>query len=260
VYSHATAINNNGDVAGVVAYAPSGDTGRMDDRGFLRRASDGTVVELPRPTNAIAYPAIAINDSRDVVGHFYTSVTESQAYLWRESTGQIVELGTFGGDTSRAEAINNAGDIVGYATDAAGAAHAFVRPIAGNAITPLAELDGALRSYAFDINDAGVIVGAADFTGATHAVLWDAQGKPTDLDAWLDTVNPAMGASWTIHTASAINASGMVVGTGIYNDGAGGLSDGTRAYVLDASPLVPEPASAALLAPLALLALRRRRR
>ena len=46
----------------------------------------------------------------------------------------------------------------------------------------------------------------------------------------------------------------------IYNDGPGGLSDGTRAFLLDASALVPEPGSLALLGLAAPVLLRRRPR
>ena len=41
-------------------------------------------------------------------------------------------------------------------------------------------------------------------------------------------------------------ASGLITGVGTYNDGAGGLSDGKRAFLLDASSLVPEPSTTAL--------------
>ena len=52
---------------------------------------------------------------------------------------------------------------------------------------------------------------------------------------------------------------GIIVGSGTYNDGPGGLSDGMRGFVLDGSSLlVPEPASlAAMLVPALLLARRR---
>ena len=49
------------------------------------------------------------------------------------------------------------------------------------------------------------------------------------------------------------------MGEGSYNDGPGGLTDGQRAFVLDASSLVPEPSGIALLS-LASLALVRRTR
>jgi hypothetical protein len=90
-------------------------------------------------------------------------------------------------------------------------------------------------------------------------------GQMIDLDAWLDANNPVDGAKWTLrhHSSSGplgmgLSDSGWLTGTGYYNDGPGGLSDGDRAFLLDISSLiVPEPSSLALLA-LAVPALIRR--
>jgi hypothetical protein len=51
----------------------------------------------------------------------------------------------------------------------------------------------------------------------------------------------------------------LITGVGNYDDGPGGLSDGNRAFVLDASNLVPEPGSFALLSLAAFPFLCRRR-
>ena len=68
-----------------------------------------------------------------------------------------------------------------------------------------------------------------------------------DLDAWLDAENPTQGGYWTLDVAYGLSDTGWITGTGTYNDGAGGLSDGLRAFLLDANSLVPEPGSLALL-------------
>jgi uncharacterized membrane protein len=257
-YSRAQAINNNGDVVGLNAYSPVSGSSMMDERGFLRRASDASIITLPRPAGAIAYPALALNDSRDVVGSFYTSLATDQAYLWRESTGEMTSLGTLGGANSRAYAINSDGDVVGDAQNSAGQYRGFIRRAADGILKPLAEFDGNTRTDAFDINDSSVVVGSYYRPGVARAAMWTADGRAVDLDAWLDFANPAAGAQWTIFEARAINSSGMIAGTGTYNDGPGGLSDGTRAFLLDASS-VPEPTSA-LLVPLAILVMRRARK
>ena len=75
----------------------------------------------------------------------------------------------------------------------------------------------------------------------------DAGGTMIDLDAWLDANNPTEGAKWTLTIANGLSDSGWIIGGGTYNDGPGGLSDGTRAFLLDASALVPEPSAAAAL-------------
>ena len=81
---------------------------------------------------------------------------------------------------------------------------------------------------------------AAGAGGGSWPTLWlnDAGNTAVDLDAWLDAVNPTLGAYWTLPEARAINNDGLITGTGHYDDGPGGLSDGSRAFVLDASSLV----------------------
>jgi hypothetical protein len=59
------------------------------------------------------------------------------------------------------------------------------------------------------------------------------------LNAWLDVNNPVEGAKWTLDFGSGINDNGLITGTGNYDDGPGGLSDGFRAFLLDASSLLP---------------------
>ena len=65
--------------------------------------------------------------------------------------------------------------------------------------------------------------------GGSWATLWqtDAGNTAVDLDAWLDATNPTLGAYWTLTEAHGINNNGLITGSGIYNDGPGGLSDGT---------------------------------
>ena len=93
---------------------------------------------------------------------------------------------------------------------------------------------------------------SADAAVRAVATLWqtDAGNTAVDLDAWLDATNPTLGAYWSLSVALGINDNGLITGYGNYDDGPGGLSDGTRAYILDASTLVgvPEPATLALLA------------
>jgi hypothetical protein len=84
-----------------------------------------------------------------------------------------------------------------------------------------------------------------------------------DLDAWLDATNPTEGAKWTLTEALGLTDGGLITGDGTYNYGPGGLTDGTRAFLLDASALlpVPEPMSLSLLTLVgATLLLRRPRR
>jgi uncharacterized membrane protein len=103
---------------------------------------------------------------------------------------------------------------------------------------------GGTSSHAYDINETGFVVGVADRAagngGGSWATLWqiDAGNTAIDLDAWLDAINPTLGAYWNLKEARGINIDGLITGQGIYDDGLGGLSDGYRAFVLNASRLV----------------------
>jgi formylglycine-generating enzyme required for sulfatase activity len=64
-----------------------------------------------------------------------------------------------------------------------------------------------------------------------------------NLDTWLDATDPTEGAKWTLYYASRVSDNGLITGYGLYDDGVGGMSDGTRAFILDASTLIPESSS-----------------
>ena len=118
----------------------------------------------------------------------------------------------------------------------------------------LGTLSGTV-SYPYAINASGQVAGYASTIGSGfyHAFLYigtpGVDGHMIDLDAWLKANNPTEGAKWTLTEAHGLTDTGLITGVGTYNDGPGGLSDGTRAFLLDASALVvPEPASLVLLA------------
>jgi probable HAF family extracellular repeat protein len=126
---------------------------------------------------------------------------------------------------------------------------------------------GGTEARAYGINDAGQVVGTSYPAGSTvwHAFLYTGtpgvDGHMIDLDAWLDANDPASAAQWTLDSAEGINESGWIAGYGSYDpDGAGSSPTVTRAFLLDASSLVPEPVSIGALAAGAVVSLVRRRR
>ena len=108
----------------------------------------------------------------------------------------IIDLGTLGGDFSRARAINNLGQVVGWAECADGA-HAFLWE--HGTMTDLGGPYEDEHSYANDISESGHVV----ISSANRAYLW--YNGTTQLIQGL-------GPSVTAHPY-AVNSLGQVVGT-----------------------------------------------
>lgn len=113
--------------------------------------------------------AYGINAAGEAVGQAYLPDGQSRAFRW--TSGNMVDLGTLGGDNSWAAAINSAGDVVGAATLSGETYVAFryhngvMSPLPGLETTP---------SLALAINDLGDIGGQYEVDanyGIWHAFL-----------------------------------------------------------------------------------------
>jgi probable HAF family extracellular repeat protein len=128
------------------------------------------------------------------------------ALVWEQGKAEPIDLGTFGGNESRAIAINEQSQVIGWSQRSNAAVHAFLWQ--GGHMRDLGTLGGR-RSEPSALNERGQVAGVADTTsGQSHAFLW-ANGRMRDLGI--------LGGSWS--EAKAINARGEVVG--ISEDGAG---------------------------------------
>ena len=246
-------INASGQVAGGATTAGGashaflytgipGSGGAMADLGTLGGSSSG---------------GTAINTSGQVTGSSDTAGGASHAFLYTGtpgSGGAMADLGTLPGWTnSIGTAINDSGQVAGWIHNSDSVnAHAFLytgTPGSGGSMADLSTLGGS-GSIGEAINAFGQVAGYSYTTGnlTTHAFLYTGtpgiDGHMIDLNSWLDTHNPIDGAKWTLREASGLNDTGLITGTGVYHDG---LGDSYRAFVLDASALVPEPAGLALL-------------
>ncbi|MBK7832773.1 MAG: Ig-like domain-containing protein [Gemmatimonadetes bacterium] len=190
--------------------------------------TNGFIVDLgvkgTRGYDSYSY-AFGINDAGDVVGYGDVPGGSDHALLWRG--GQIIDLGTLGGASSRAVAINNLGQIVGISTIADGSTHAFIWQ--SNVMTDLGTLGGTSTGV-HGINDAGQVVGySTTAANESRAFLWDSRNGMKDL-------GKLPGDDWSI--ARGISPDGMVVGISV---AAGGNTDRAFAWrsgiMIDLGPL-----------------------
>jgi hypothetical protein len=173
--TQANAINVHGDVAGQWGAAGAGLA-----RGFVRRASDGRLLDLFPDVPGGSTDATGIERHGEVVG--FQQATDSaptQAFAWQ--SGVTTWLPDLGGSLTQAWAVNDGGTIVGDATDAAGLRHA-VRWV-GGALQLLPALPGVSSpsDAAVAINTSGLSVGnCTGLDGQAEACGWDADGNVID--------------------------------------------------------------------------------
>jgi hypothetical protein len=227
---------------------------------------------------------VAVNSAGAAVGYaqkYNAGINVGYRGVRWDASGTATELGNLGTDLngktiSYAYALNSAGTAVGYADKHVGTTVATNRNIGPRAVrwdasgataTELGNLGtdatGVTSSTALAINSAGIAVGDAQkYTAGgalvgQRAVLWNADAIAIDLNTLID---PASG--WTLIEADAISDTNWVTGIGSFDpDGpAGPLAAYDRAFLLNVSSIVPEPASAGILCCVSALLISRSRR
>lgn len=222
-FDNAKGINNSGQVVGYSS------TGGFAQGAVLWQPSSNTPTVLISgiPNGGLPFydGANGINSSGQVVG-YSGGGNSTHAALWQPGSTTAIDLNTLGGGglfggNSTATSINNSGQVVGYS-------NSNISPYTGSAMsyfggsphavlwqsgstTPI-DLGSPVSSNGFSqatgINDSGQVVGyAGSGSGGASAFLWES-GSTTAT--WLG------GLGGDISKASAINASGQIVGDSTY--------------------------------------------
>lgn len=220
--SAAAAINASGQVVG------EAETDFFGNRAFRTSADGGAMTNLGTLGGQFS-SAKAINDSGQVAGYASLPPDGANPTVYRAFRytgnpgfgGAMADLGTLGGPDSVAYGINNAGVVVGEAdvsydpNTGDRVTHAFRytgTPGAGGAMTDLGTLGGP-NSVAASINNYSQIVGKSDINnvGDSSPFVY-VNGQMIDLNAWLDTFNPAVGLNTFLRDARSISDTGYIVG------------------------------------------------
>ncbi|MBL9135192.1 MAG: hypothetical protein JNK85_04960 [Verrucomicrobiales bacterium] len=126
--------------------------------------------------------------------------------VWKN--GQVIGLGTFGGERGQANGVNDRDQVVGFSEDGLGGVHGFIWE--NGAMTKLTTDEP--YTVALSINNRGQIAGAA---GAGNllgdAVLWQ-HGQRIILGETL----PA-NSGWVLIEADCINDQGQITGLGMHD-------------------------------------------
>ena len=148
-----------------------------------------------------------INNFGQVVG--WSNISGDSAFhaaIWNGTTP--TDLGTLGGDYSRAMGINDSGQVVGWANTSDSKIHVTI----WNGTTPT---DLGWGNYANGINDSGQVVGVAHYNSVTYgsrATIWNGT-TPTDLNNFPSVSD--IHAGWVLLSATSINDNSAIIGMAI---------------------------------------------
>jgi hypothetical protein len=147
----ATAISNNGSIAGTVRF---GD----QTRGFFR-SSAGALTYFDSPAEANALAVNGVNDSGVVVGKWEIAPGQARGFV-RLADNTVNGVHFAGATSTHLKGINNAGKIVGTLVDAAGSSQ-----VVQTSVATIPNFTLLTPGAAAGISESGVISGGANRAG-----------------------------------------------------------------------------------------------
>lgn len=206
-FSAASGINNDGVVVGATTTASGACAFSCAFRWSRKTGMEnlGGLIQGGR--------ALAINDRGEIVGDGWDANGDAHVLFWTAS-GQMRDLGTFGGVNASGTGLNNNSQIVGARDIGAMFSTAFIWS-RSDGFTDLGNLggtgpiDGAI---AYDVNERGQVAGesVAVSDGDSHAFFWSVATGMLDLGS--------LGGEHAV--GIRINNSGQIAGRSTTADGA----------------------------------------
>ncbi|MDT7778896.1 MAG: hypothetical protein QOC99_1408 [Acidobacteriota bacterium] len=180
------------------------------------RALEYAVIDLDS-LGGLQSKAYSLNNAGSIVGDSTVSAGTVSANPFAYASGQLTNIGTFGGDSGTAFALNTIGYAAGFAATGVNEKHAFIWSDIFNKLD-IGVLPGGTFASAYDINDANQVVGESEI-----APLQD-RGFVWQKATGMQTINSFNGTGSS--GANGINNDGFIVGWASTAAGA------THAYVL----------------------------
>ena len=225
---------------------------------------------LPGLADWVDTAATSINDNGDLVGYSFAALGGPRGAVWQKTPGGYVAKDVIAGaDDVVITAINNFGTGAGVVNGDQAAVMVLFEDeyYAGELNVPFGSSDSAANAVNNNDYIVGYVKDPTTVQLGAEAAMWipgDDEWELFNLDAWLNQVDPALGAQWVLEEATGISDNGLVTGSGVFDSTpTGGPAGVPRGFVLDVSSLVPEPASSAIVllavGPVLLRGRRRRR-
>jgi len=210
--SEAWAVNNMGDIAGILDNPPDG----VAEAPFLWK-SGHDYVRLPPLVAGGSSGAEFLNDRDEVVGAGLDAFGVQHAVIWSPN-GTMTDMGNMPGQYENDPAgINDSGLICGYSFGYLSGTLSFVSYIwsPASGYMPLYNPFNATYSiYAVGINNNNAVVGRLDGThGETEGFVWN---QATGFTMINDNLDPGS-SGWNITEVDGINDAGQMAGVGTLN-------------------------------------------